>query len=141
MTWIQKIIRIFSIWFFWSHSIEFSSILFTQSLFQKKCKHWKHFIWKKMVETWWNSCSKYFFSTIWSFILFNQNITYLVLGVNKLKGNKSKQQIFDMNSKNDTSKMYWPKILTSFNHFLANKEWSLCLVLTKNSSKSSQFYF
>ena len=110
---------------FWSHSshsIEFSSMSFTQSLFQKKnCKRQKHFIWKKMVKIWWNSCSKYFFSTIWSFILFNQSITYLVLGVNKLKGNKSKQQIFDMNSKNDTCIMYWPKISTSFHHFLENK--------------------
>ena len=108
---------------FWSHSshsIEFSSMSFTQSLFQKK---------KKIVNVgsilfgrkWLNSCSKYFFSTIWSFILFNQSITYLVLGVNKLKGNKSKQQIFDMNSKNDTCIMYWPKISTSFHHFLENK--------------------
>ena len=125
MTWIQKIIKIFSIWFFdHIHHIQlnFHQCHLHNLCFKKKnCKRRKHFIWKKMVIIWWNSCSKYFFSTIWSFILFNQSITYLVLGVNKLKGNKSKQQIFDMNSKNDTCIMYWPKISTSFHHFLENK--------------------
>ena len=110
LTWIQKIIKSlqfdFSITFITFNWI-FINVIYTISVSKKKnCKHRKHFIWKKMVKIWWNSCSKYLFSTIWSFILFNQSITYLVLGVNKLKGNKSKQQIYDMNSKNDTCKMY-----------------------------------
>ena len=117
--------QISSIWFFDHihhiqlnfHQCHIHNLSFKKKK-RKKSKHRKLFIWKKMVKTWWNSCSKYFFSTIWSFILFNQSITYLLLGVNKLKGNKSKHKIFDMNSKNDTCKMYWPKILTSFNHFL-----------------------
>ena len=125
MTWIQKISKIFSVWFFdHIHHIQlnFHQCHLHNLCFKKKnSKRQKHFIWKKMIKIWWNSCSKYFFSTIWSFILFNQSITYLVLGVNKLKGNKSKQQIFDMNSKNDTCIMYWPKISTSFHHFLENK--------------------
>jgi hypothetical protein len=77
---------------------------FTQSLFQKKIVNVGSILfgrkWLKFDEILVQNIS------FQSFILFNQSITYLVLGVNKLKGNKSKQQIFDMNSKNDTCIMY-----------------------------------